>query len=47
MNQRTIRIDELEELAELILYLVKHGLTFHVAKTGAGGAWVVELTGGY
>jgi FAD/FMN-containing dehydrogenase len=45
--QRVVLVDDIEELAELLLHLTKNGLTFRVAKTGSGGRWQVELTGGY
>ena len=43
--QRVIFIDDVEELAELLLHLTKNGLTFRCAKRSGRGE--VELTGGY
>lgn len=45
MPQRVVFVDDLEELAELLLHLTKNGLTFRCSKSC--GRWEVTLTGGY
>ena len=42
-----ILVDSIEELVEIVAGLVKEGLTFSAAKTGAGGRWEVTLKGGF
>lgn len=44
----TIDIEDIDRLADVILALVKRGLTFRCTTDPTrGGCWLITLTGGY